>query len=131
MFPRARRDDVSIEILGDELAVFIESQDRAYRLGKGAALVWQYCDGKTSVTELTKRVARKLGPESADETLVLEVLGALERADLICGWHEPPDPVGQRSWHRLSMLGVIPLLVPAAASVVAHLPSLNLLHRGA
>jgi hypothetical protein len=131
MLPTARREHIVTENLGEELAVYDEERDRAYCLGKTAALIWRRCDGETSIGELATMVQQQLGLTEPAEALVLLALEELREANLLIGPMPHPSDLAGISGHgamvKLAAVGVVPLLQPAAASVVAQLPALALL----
>lgn len=61
--PRARRENLVIRELPDELLVYDLDKDDGHCLNWTAAFVWKHCDGRTSVPE----IARRLGQESRSE----------------------------------------------------------------
>lgn len=63
-FPLARRDQLVIQELPDELLVYYQQRDRAHCLNRSAALIWKSCDGKTSVEEISRKVAKELETRS-------------------------------------------------------------------
>jgi hypothetical protein len=50
--PRARKDGLLVEELGDELLLYDRDSHTAHCLSPNAACVWRHCDGKRDVTEL-------------------------------------------------------------------------------
>jgi len=80
--PRARQDELVIRELADEVLVYDLKHQRAHCLNKTAALVWQRCDGKTSITQIAMLVGDKLEIE-VDENVVWLALGQLDKAHLL------------------------------------------------
>ncbi len=58
--PSARRENLVIQELKDEVLVYDLDRDQASCLNPTAALVWRYADGKTSVNEIARRMAVEL-----------------------------------------------------------------------
>ena len=82
--PRARKEGLLVQELADELLVYDRTRHKAHCLNQTAALVWQRCDGKTSVTEM----ARLLGKEThtrVDEAVVWLAFDQLSKAHLLQG----------------------------------------------
>ena len=52
--PRARQEKLLVHELTDEVLVYDLKRHKAHSLNKTAALVWQRCDGKSGVTEITR-----------------------------------------------------------------------------
>ena len=80
--PRARQEKLLVHELTDEVLVYDLKRHKAHSLNKTAALVWQRCDGKSGVTEITQLLEEKLGT-SIDKDVVWLALQQLERASLL------------------------------------------------
>jgi hypothetical protein len=74
--PRARRDGLLEETLGEELLLYDQNSHTAHCLSPIAACVWRHCDGERDVTELAE-----LGGASKD--LVADALHELREKDLL------------------------------------------------
>ncbi len=61
LYPAARRDQLIVEELKDEVLVYDLARDQANCLNTTAALVWKYADGKTSVSEIADKLSQNLG----------------------------------------------------------------------
>jgi hypothetical protein len=126
MKPEARRERLLIEELGDELIVYDLQRHRVHQLNRTAALVWQSCDGKTSVAELKEILQEELSP-AIDETIVWETLHRLGKARLL---QDPvPRPAGKGSMtrrqalNRLGRTAALALLMPAIVSITSPTPA--------
>jgi len=76
--PRARRDGLLEEALGEELLLYDQNSHTAHCLSPIAARVWQRCDGERDVTELAELVG-------TSENLVADALRQLSEKDLLAG----------------------------------------------
>jgi hypothetical protein len=74
--PRARRDDLLVETVGEELLLYDQNSHTAHCLNPIAGCVWRHCDGEHDITEL----ARLAG---ASEHLVADALQELHEKDLL------------------------------------------------
>jgi hypothetical protein len=81
MLPTARRSDLIVRELGDELVVYDRASLRVHRLNRTAAAVWRLCDGTTTVEEMARRLGDASGP--LPEDVVRLALAQLERIELI------------------------------------------------
>lgn len=81
--PRARQQGLIIENLPGEVLVFDSERDRAHCLNQTAALVWKYCDGKTTVSEMARNLERDLNSPNVDERMVSYALEQLSRDHLL------------------------------------------------
>jgi Coenzyme PQQ synthesis protein D (PqqD) len=116
--PKARRDGVVCEPVGDELVVYDLERDVAHSLSAAAARVWERCDGNRSMGQIAQRAG-------LERRVVERALGELES----CGLLEACASGGRFSRrqvvHGAARVGtgalVLSLVVPpaiAAASVV-------------
>jgi hypothetical protein len=115
--PKARRDEVVVQEVFDELVVYDLERNQVHSLNPTAALVWQQCDGRTSPAELAGRLSPELEPAQAN-ALVWLALDRLEKAHLLEQKVDRPD--GQKISRRraLRTLGISALL-PVVASLLA------------
>ena len=79
--PRARRDGLLEETLGEELLLYDQDNHTAHCLSPIAACVWRHCDGEHDVTELAELAG-------ASKNLVADALHELHEKDLLDT--EPP-----------------------------------------
>ncbi len=82
IIPKARKEGLIIRVLDEETLVYDLERDRAHCLNRLAALIWQCCDGKTTVADLMRLLQDEL-PASGKEDLVLSALNQLSRAHLL------------------------------------------------
>jgi hypothetical protein len=74
--PRARRDGLLEETLGEELLLYDQNSHTAHCLSPIAACVWRHCDGERDMTELAELAG-------AGENLVADALYELRDKDLL------------------------------------------------
>jgi hypothetical protein len=74
--PRARKDGLLREQLGEELLLYDRDSHTAHCLSPIAACVWRYCDGERDVTELAELA-------EVSESLVDDALHELREKDLL------------------------------------------------
>jgi coenzyme PQQ synthesis protein D (PqqD) len=82
--PRARREGLLVQELPDELLVYDLVSHKAHCLNRTAALVWNRCDGKTSVGQLV-RLLEKETDASVDHAVVWMAFDQLSKARLLQG----------------------------------------------
>lgn len=80
--PRARKERLIIQELPDEYLIYDLDRHKAHCLNRTAALVWQHCDGRRSVSELAAVLAQQLRVR-VDEEVVWLALEQLGRTRLI------------------------------------------------
>jgi hypothetical protein len=127
MLPRARKHQLLVQEVGDELVVYDQERHQVHRLNRTAALVWRHCDGQTTVAELAALLATESNLP-ADEELAWLALRQLEKADLL---QQPPTrPAGGTRVTRRQLLAklgrtaAVALLVPVVMTIVAPTPAM-------
>jgi hypothetical protein len=75
--PQARTEGLVIRQLPEEVLVYDLDRDKAHCLNQTAALVWQHCDGQTSVAELVQILEQEMHTPVPAEVvwLALQQLG--------------------------------------------------------
>ena len=118
--PVARKIDLVTREMPDEVLVYDLKTHQAHCLNQTAALVWKYCDGKNSVTDIAELVALETNT-SVDEAAVWLALERLGKANLLEERVLPP--IGSPRLSRretVKRLGLgFALAVPVVMSVVA------------
>jgi hypothetical protein len=122
MRPHARHDGLVVQHLADETLVYDLERHHAYCLNRTATLVWQCCDGRTTLTEIATRL-EEAERTSIHEQVIWLALEQLTRARLL---REPmPWPVEERRYSRREMMRKVTLvagitvLLPIVSSIVA------------
>jgi len=80
--PIARKDGLVIQEMPDEVLVFDMETNKAHCLNETAAFVWKACDGKNSVTEISKLFGNQSG-KPVDENLVWLAIDQLNENNLL------------------------------------------------
>lgn len=80
--PQARKDGLLIEMLPDEVLVYDLDRKKAHCLNQTAGLIWNHCDGQTSVEEMAI-VLQQHSNARVDQDVVWFGLDQLRRARLI------------------------------------------------
>jgi hypothetical protein len=127
--PLARTEGLLHTRLSDELVIYDMQRNKAHSLNRVATLVWQHCDGQTSVQQLCELLTREL-PERVDEQLVWLALQQLERNHLLQERVGMPSNVISRreAARRFGKLAgiVLPLvasaMIPPAVAAVTCIP---------
>lgn len=123
MLPCARQDGLAVQDLVTETVVYDLERHRAHTLNHTATLVWQCCDGETSIPDIARKVALELDRD-VDEQLVWLALERLEHAGLLREKLERPALLSRRDLaSRLRLVGALSLLLPVVTSVVAPTPA--------
>ena len=116
MLPKARKKNLVIQPLDDEILIYDLRTDRAHCLNRTASLVWRYCDGKTDIPIMSRKLASATG-EPANQVLVQLALQRLHKAKLL-------DAAPDSETIQLSRRDVIRRLGKAAAITVPLVTSI-------
>jgi hypothetical protein len=126
----AARVDLLVQELQDETLVYDRVQHRAHCLNRTAALVWRFCDGRRTVTELMRCMESELGAP-VDDQLVWHALDQLAEVGLLAGPLMPAmTHMSRRELIRKSGIAAavaLPLITsitaPTAAGVISGGPT--------
>ena len=118
--PCARQEGLIIEDLPGEVLVFDSERDRAHCLNQTAALVWKYCDGKTTVSQMARNLERDLNTPNVDERMVSYALEQLSRDHLLDESFVPAAMLsGLTRRQMVRTLGIAAVIaVPVVTSIV-------------
>ncbi len=114
--PRARSQGLLFSPLNDELVVYDTERDQAHSLNRTTSLVWQHCDGQTSVGQVAELLARALHAQ-VDEQVVWLALQQLEQNHLL----QTSDALPAVKISRRALARRIGLIAAAALPVVTSL----------
>jgi hypothetical protein len=117
-FPKARKKDVLVETIDDEVLVYDLRNSTAHCLNKNAAFVWRCCDGKSSSRELASKLQKQIGSKDCGE-LVAVALRDLSKADLL--QQKMPSAGEHQSVSRRDLIrriGIAAAMIPAVTSIL-------------
>jgi hypothetical protein len=80
--PLARKDELIVQELPNELLVYDLARHKAHCLNKTSAFVWKHCDGKTTVGQTARLLERELS-QVVDDDVVWLALSQLRRFHLL------------------------------------------------
>lgn len=122
---RACRDLLVVPV-DDETLVYDRDRHRAHSLARGAAAIWQACDGRRSPAAIAAAVARRTG-EPVGEELVRAVLRRLRRAGLLDPGYVPATSPARRRFvlgtGALTAFAVLSMTVPASGQAATCRPN--------
>ncbi len=123
--PRARTEGLVVQELPDEVLVYDRERDKAHCLNQTAALVWKYCDGETTVSNIAQRMGRDLNTAPVDEKVVWYALDQLGKDHLLEESIAPPALLaGMSRREMVRVLGVAAVVaVPLVTSIIAPTPA--------
>ena len=108
VLPLARTDQLVIQELPDEVLVYDLERHKAHCLNKTSAMVWNGCDGRTTVAEMTRRLGRELAAP-VDDDVVWLALAQLRRFHLL--------EEGSVGFFKVSRRDLVRKYLPAALAV--------------
>lgn len=114
--PKARDEDLVVQELAEEILVYDLTTNEAHCLNKSAALVWKYCDGKTSVTDIAKLLEKSFGDPVEDDFVRLAI-NSLTEKNLLNEQSHFDLPNRRELLRKIGRASVIAL--PVVASLVA------------
>jgi hypothetical protein len=122
--PQARDQKLLTRELPDGLLIYDLERDRGHFLNRTATLIWQHCDGTTSVAALASLLRKQELP--ADEDLVWLALSRLEKAHLLQEpLVRPTEGMSRREVIRkLGLAAGLTALIPVVTSIAAPTPAM-------
>lgn len=126
VLPRARRDELIIQELPDEVLVYDLKRHKAHCLNEASAFVWKHCDGKTTISEMTRLLEKRLATPIDDDVVSL-ALNQLRRFRLL---EEGSVPLGTMKVSRRDLVRkylpaalALPVILSIAAPAAAQAAS--------
>jgi len=116
--PKARKNDLLVETIENEVLVYDLRNSRAHCLNKNAAFLWDCCDGRTSLQQLAAKLQKQLGARDCAE-LVTIALQDLSKADLL--QQKAPSSGERPSISRRDLIrriGIAAATIPAVTSIL-------------
>ena len=124
-YPKARRDGLLVDQVGDETIVYDGERQEAHSLNRSASIVWHHSDGTRSVQQLAALIGTELGI-NPDESLVTFALDELSRVNLLeTGATSARDALSRReAVRRITIAGAAMVAVPVILSVAVPTPAM-------
>lgn len=69
--PQVRHENIVVKDLENEVLIYDLDKHKAYTLNETSAIVWNLCDGKTSVAQMAKQLSEKLKTPVGEEVVWL------------------------------------------------------------
>lgn len=103
--PKAISEGLTKKKIGNELLIYDHRQNRAILLNEASYLVWEQCDGETSVETITELLAKK-DPSPIDPSIVVLALEKLDSEELLeRNWASPPRSQGFTRRELMTIVG--------------------------
>jgi hypothetical protein len=116
--PVARQEGLVIQEMPNEVLVYDTNTNKAHCLNQTAAFIWKSCDGKNSVTDISKLVGNEFG-DPVNEDFVWLAIDQLNKDNLLQGEvNSKFEGVSRREVIRkIGLASVIALPVVASLAV--------------
>ena len=117
-YPKVRVADIVVQEFADEILIYDLKNNKAFCLNETSSMIWQACDGKKDISEITGFIRRKLN-STVSEDLILFSLNQLKKEKLLENGEELPNHFAGRSRREvIKKLGIGCLAaLPIIASV--------------
>jgi hypothetical protein len=80
--PQVRHENIVVKDLENEVLIYDLTSHKAYTLNETSAIVWNLCDGKTSVPQITQQLAKQLNMPVGEEIVWL-ALDSFKKENLL------------------------------------------------
>jgi hypothetical protein len=124
--PRAKRSKLVVRELIDETLVYDVEGHRAHCLNRTAALTWELCDGKRTVSRIAEQMGERLSANVPEEVVRLALEQLADRGLLAPGDFRPAPAlnlVSRRAMmRRLGLAAAVAL--PLVTSVISPTPAM-------
>ena len=131
LMPEARKEGLIVRELSGEVLVYDRDRSKAHCLNSTAALVWQYCDGKTPVSQIARTIEGAINVP-VDEEVVWLGVEQLNKSKLLKRTTVPSHVSGLSRRDVMKRIGlaaavalpvVTSIIAPSAAQAANCLPS--------
>ncbi len=118
LIPVARKEDLVIQELQDEILVFDIKTSKAHCLNQTASRVWKYCDGKNTISDINELFKIRTGA-NVPENLIWLAIDQLNERELLEEKIET-EFAGQNRREILKKIGLATVIaLPIVASITA------------
>ena len=116
--PAARRDGLVVKQLAEEVLVYDTRADKAHCLNQTAAMIWEFCDGQTTVDGIVAKL-RADSITSVNQNTVSLAIAQLTEINLLSG-NVDLETGGLSRRQLMRTMGVAALVaVPVITSIIA------------
>ena len=119
ILPRARKDDLVVKGLNDEVLVYDLKRDKAHSLNASAAFIWKKCNGRRTVAEVAQALSKEFNVPPDEQTVWL-ALDQLSKFNLLEAKVMRPAGMPQISRRQMMRIGAAAAFaLPVIVSIVA------------
>ena len=119
VMPRARKANLVVREMPDELLVYDLERDRVHVLNQSAAFIWRRCNGRRTVDDVARAMEKSLRIHAHEQVvwLALEELGKYHLLEEKIARPETLPRMSRRDMMRLGVAAAVAL--PIIVSIVA------------
>ena len=120
MIPEARKEGLVVKELSGEVLVYDRDRNKAHCLNSTAALVWGYCDGKTSVAQIARAIEGEINT-AVDEDVIWLGVEQLSKTHLLRESANVPEcKIGLSRRELMKRIGLAAAVaLPVVTSIIA------------
>ncbi len=86
-YPLSRKENIVVQDAGEEVLLYDLNDNKAFCLNETSAMVWELCDGNSSVADINGKLSKKM-KQSTSEELVWLALEQLKKEKLLSNHEE-------------------------------------------
>lgn len=117
--PKARKNKLIVKELSNEVLIYDENNHQAHCLNETAALVWKFCDGRTSIPKMRHLLEKEMSLAVPEQTVWL-ALKQLEASRLLDVPARPPTQIPHTSRRAvMRTIGIAAVALPLITSINA------------
>ncbi len=118
--PISRKDNIVVQKFSDETLIYDLNVNKAFCLNETLRQIWELCDGKADIDEITLNLSRGLN-KPVDQNLVWLAIDQLKKANLISYDNRMKNPIeGLNRRAIIKKVGFTSLIaLPMLSSIVA------------
>ncbi len=116
--PRARKDGLVVKEVSGELLVYDRDRNKAHCLNETAALIWNHCDGQTTVAKMRDFLQGRTA-EVIDEQVIWYALDQFAKDHLLEERVKRPAGIDRLSRRQLIQRIGLAVSIPLVVSIVA------------
>lgn len=117
-YPVSRKENLVVQETDGEILIYDLNENKAFCLNETSALIWNLCNGQSSISEISRSLGKKLNAPTS-EGLVWLALEQLKKENLI--ENEVPVPTEYEGLSRREVIKKIGLSSMVALPIISSL----------
>lgn len=124
-YPKVRVADIVVQEFADEILIYDLKTNKAFCLNETSAMVWQVCNGKRNVSEITEIISKKM-TSFVSEDLVWLAIDQLKKDKLLENGNDLPNHFAGISRREvikkigIGSLAVLPVIATVTSPTAAQ-----------